>query len=352
MKKIILAIILLAFFLNGCYEHDEAVYECQISIDNSNSDCAVLRGRMRACQILDASYEPDQGMSSYCSKNCLRKSKFLDSVPSECIKVSVAHSRFSESSGIILTIQLGTSEEEVEEAPCLTTDDDSCPDNCNAKNDFNCCVADGKCWIKGTCKSCNEGECEMLSDCTPICENNLLWKQACDVNIAECEKTFSEDCTNQLDTIAGRDLGRICFEGSCVMDKTALESYKKELSEEYKSYTRTRQELTTLRNRFQDEIIYGASKLTTSALTSTYEALSLLTGQLAVLLTESTVRLLGEGIANAYGGDPASMNTAEYFVWNLKARDKIDEEIPIIDQKMEEVFEKAEAVDVMIKSLE
>ncbi len=326
-------VVLLLFFLSGCYDHDEAEFECQISVDSMNSDCSALAGRMRACQILDMTYDTRQGVSSYCTGSCLSKSKFLDSVPKECITVSVAYSRFSENAGkpILLSMQLGSIDEEDE--------------NCDPLTDRACCIDEGKCWIDNNCKSCSEGECQFKSDCSSYCKGNLIQDRDCNLKTATCEDTFTNDCSNYNAVILDETHYLTCKDSECVVKIEELQTRRDEASKLALDYTLAAEDVRSA-VVVMDDIALGALEgLFAETLQTTFEALNVISGNWIQLLGEAGASIVLDGLTYVSKGDDEVMTKPDLFRWAIDNRD-------VLRLEEESLVRQADKTKELVKQLD
>ncbi len=86
----------------GCKSTD-VKYECQVSIRPTGKiPCNFVGGKDKICQLPDKLVESEDEIPEYCGNDCVKKSKYLESLNSnnalfhkDCITVSLAHSGFS-----------------------------------------------------------------------------------------------------------------------------------------------------------------------------------------------------------------------------------------------------------------
>jgi hypothetical protein len=351
MKKLIFfsIIVLIFLFLNGCVSQlEKPIYECVVKGDSSIQGCGNIGNREHMCQIYDASYNPSKGMPDFCTDFCLKRSNLKSEISEECIIIEVRDSSFNENiteksvyvrqaEGFIETYEYENS-----------TDSQTCEPNSSES----CCIDAGKCWINNSCQPCSVGTCQFESDCPDICEGTILWKQWCNLNRATCEKTSPIDCSKENMVIGEKSFSKVCSSEKCVLDITELKEYKQEITNEYNELTIARQKINELSIMVDDIAITSAANITTQTLSQTFELLNAINGSWVKIITEQTINLVGEGLSIVGKGDTSSTTQADTLVWALKSRDKLKNELAIIDVKQNELFVKQTEVVATINSLE
>jgi len=328
MKKILM--LLFFVLLVGCLGHEEAEYECQIKV-TSGSECSALSGRVRACQILDPFYEGGK-TPEYCFNTCLDKSKFLNDVPADCIQVSLAHSRFLNSSKagmVIETTQLSTVEEDIEEEVC---DPDS---------DKTCCIENSKCWKDSKCIDCSQGDCQVESDCDNACDGDLIQEMGCNLNTATCEKTFTKDCSKINQVFEDDFYYLTCRDAECGLDLKDLGIMYNDTSKEAVDYNLAAQDVRKLIKSMDDIAIQTMQSMAADTLSTTFDALNVISGNWIQLLAEGAVEIVTSGINYFATGDAAAMNKPEIFKWAIDSRSTLRIELSTLELKHETAKAKA-----------
>lgn len=331
-KTILIFIIITTLILSGCYGHEDAEYECQISVDSLNSDCSALAGRVRTCQILDMTYGPGEGISSYCTGSCLKKSKFLDSVPKECLKISVAYSRFSENAnkGLIMSKQLTSENAEVDEEIV-------------EKNN----IGETK---PAVLENIIDKKCEFNSECKSTCEGFKIAKQYCDINTYKCKFDKYVDCSLQSETIVGRKIKKSCIDLQCKTSILELQNYKDEISKEAVNYNKAAGQVRTA-IKLMDDIAIGALEgMFAETLQTTFEALNIISGNPIQLIGEGIASVVTQGMDIISKGDDEASKKPEMFAWALNNRAKLRSEVKVLEVKFEETKEIVEKLDLEIKT--
>ncbi len=324
MKRIIFIVILATLFLSGCYGHEDAEYECQISVDSSNSDCSELRGRVRSCQILDMSYQPSEGIASYCTKTCLKKSKFLDSVPLECVKVSVAYSSFSGRSGIILSKQLGGT---VENGEKVIEEEEE------------------KVVAEPTIKK----ECELNSDCKATCEGTNIARQYCDINTYKCKFDKNVNCALESEKWEDYTFTKTCKNAVCVVDPNQVKIKRDEAKDTLQGYLDANGQVSVLYQKFQRECEIAVSLSLTSLTKNALDGLTAI-GGVVKFLSDVTGQIIEEGINMAFESD-TKMSNSEYVIWSCGARDKLSSELNILPPKIDDARADLKKIDAKYKEV-
>ncbi|MBN2458409.1 hypothetical protein JXB31_04745 [Candidatus Woesearchaeota archaeon] len=129
-----------------------------------------------------------------------------------------------------------------------------------------------ECYANVDAKSEEEGsagDCKYDSDCDPICEGDIMWKMGCDPKTNSCIKTFDTDCSSDAESINGVEFPKTCAKGECVRNQAEidatiaeLEAMKKEISDNVKSLTNYRLEVTQLKLEANHKCLDGLSDAT------------------------------------------------------------------------------------------
>lgn len=352
MRKTILPYLLIALILlSGC-SMAKAKYECQVSVrPTGEAPCDFVGGKDHICQLYGQSFDPGSDVPEFCTEQCLERSEFLtansgwgEAIDPECIKVSIAHSQsekpeLSPEERRINTVELGyeyvEEEVEIEEVKCDPDADESC------------CVSSGKCWYKGECIDCRHGDCQLDSDCAPVCEGNKLVKRWCNLNTAECEpqaEAFWTDCTEMIDTIGGVDVVRVCKGSGCVVDETQLQSSRDDLRDQYNEYTYARQEVTQLRLKYNRDCLRALSDVTNKLIIDSAMMLKSVPTKMMDLVTDNVQKLIETGVSEM-SGDKPKMSTEEYIAYSCNMNKVLTQELKLIDKKQENLLVRIKEID-------
>ena len=178
----------------------------------------------------------------------------------------------------------------------------------------------------------SSGECRYDSDCGSICEGNTKWKMGCDAATNTCEKTFDYDCTEQIETIAGYDFGKVCYFGDCQRDEVMIQAKRDELSDKVKSLLADKQEVT--------QMMYEADKNCISALEDVTDKLIIDTAVKLTTLPTSFLELgtdLTSQTIDALTTDPEKMSTEEFISLNCNLYPLLDKDLKKYDDEIEEL---------------
>jgi hypothetical protein len=118
-----------------------------------------------------------------------------------------------------------------------------------------------------------EGSCEFDSDCSTICEGDVMWKMGCNPRTGECIKTFDTNCSADVEQFGELTFPKICQSGKCIRDtqsieemRTMLQGMKKESIKEGKLTIAQRQELQTLMLEANKNCLNGIADMTNVAI--------------------------------------------------------------------------------------
>jgi hypothetical protein len=318
MKKILfILIIILSIFLFGCTENQDADYECEIKIDNWNDNCSALKGRAHACQITDPNYDIESGVPNFCNNYCVNRSGFLSQVSEECFIITVQDSRFK-SEGVP-TVYWEQKYELTEEPENTTNQENNLEDNTSQENIVEEIV---------------QGNCQFDSDCKDTCVGTKIVDYYCDLKEYTCEIAKETDCAQEKEIIIGKEYSKICSNLNCVISKTELEDYKKEISDIWKQHNDLRQELTKLEFLMDDIMLKQAEGITQELMIKTFNSLNTISGNWIQLIADITINTIDDGLAALARGDTTNMDKGETFAWAYNNREKIREETRIIDEKL------------------
>ncbi len=89
--------------------------------------------------------------------------------------------------------------------------------------------------------------CVYDSDCDPICEGDVKWKMGCNPRTDSCEKTFDDDCSQDVEYFGSLSFGKTCRLGACVRNQEAIEEQKSALLAEKEMWSQAVKQINSSR---------------------------------------------------------------------------------------------------------
>jgi hypothetical protein len=213
--------------------------------------------------------------------------------------------------------------------------------------------------FKGECMAENETasseseenkDCQYDSECEPICEGHVQWKQGCNPRSGKCEKTFEHDCTTDSVKVAGYTFQKTCVEGVCAQDnevvRERLENEKEKISAEVKAMTAQRQRVSKVMLDAQRRCLDGLSDVTNKLIVETALKVASPATGLKDVASDSTM-----GIVDELTGDPDSVTPDEFIAINCKLYKALQTDLDVLEKKIDRKQEEYKKMNDAIKNL-
>lgn len=345
-KRIILALILVSFLmLSGCEELiEEIVASAKVKA------AAEAEGKMTFCPE-ERPYRVG-GLAGVCvDEDGL--SEFID------LKL---HGTDDEQKAFVKTtkaLQKGQDKECPEETPYYVTGFLFFGGKCVSKADFNQYLADG------TLDKEDEEEreedkpeaeaksCHYDSDCDPVCEGSIAWKQGCNPRTGKCEHTFERDCGKSSETFDIYTFRLVCENGECVRDTEAIQTKRQDLvnlrtaaSNDLKALTAKKQTAQQVMMDANKNCINGLAEVTNKLIIDTGLSLASPAKKLADVASDVTNSLLDEMV-----DDSKRMSAEEFIAKNCQLYESLKKDIISMEAESERLQDEAKKITERINSL-
>jgi hypothetical protein len=287
----------------------------------------------------------------FCTDYCLARS----GVESDCVTVQLADSSFNEERMGETRVhqEVEVTYEYIEEnneaaSSCFTTKDFTCPEKCNAENDYDCCIESGKCWNKG-CTSCDETQCQFSSDCPDTCDEGVVVRHMCNLETGSCDEFKRISCTEER--FEGESFPGVCNEGVCEISLTALEARRAQLREESIDLNNGFMNIGAVRAKFESQCRAQVAVMLGEFVTEAAMLVKPYGKTVAKVLTEPAQKILDILLNVAAGGDPPALSQSEQLVWTCKQSTILTEQEAILDEEYAHIIEKIARYDEKIAEL-
>jgi hypothetical protein len=222
---------------------------------------------------------------------------------------------------------------------------------CVSKADFNQYLADGTLDKEDDEEKDGEEEapeaeaktCRYDSDCDPVCEGKIAWKQGCNPRTNKCEHTFDTDCERTKEYFDIYSFGMECKNGECVRDTEAIQEKRQwlvnertKLSNELKELTAKKQTAQQVMMDANKNCINGLAEVTNKLIIDTGFSLASPAKKLADVVSDTTNSLLDEMV-----DDPSKMSAAEFISKNCKLYEALKKDIIEMEAKSDDLQRQA-----------
>ena len=198
-----------------------------------------------------------------------------------------------------------------------------------------------------------QGECKYDSDCNSICEGNTRWKLGCNPVNNSCQKTFSDDCTLQQEKISVFSFNKICQNGECVRDITAINSKKSELNAQKTELSNNVKKWTAVRQKYTEEMLTankkcldGLSEVTNKLIIDSATKLGMLPKSLWDVASDITNNLL-----DALASDPQKMSAEEFISLNCNLYRSIQTDLDVLEKRINYAQDQYRQIDAQLNLL-